>query len=110
MRQRAALLRTYLFSSDIMLLDMSPSQPWMPSPGPTCTTGCLGLLKKLNSSVLFITHDIDELYSCLIGSISFRQASQDKGRDRDSFILAKDKEVTTTQLFNDIKKYILEIF
>ena len=59
MRQRAALLRTYLFSNDIMLLDepfggldaitRRKMQQWL-----------LGVLQKLQASILFITHDIDE--------------------------------------------------
>ncbi|MBS4041391.1 MAG: ABC transporter ATP-binding protein [Flavobacteriales bacterium] len=59
MRQRAALLRTYLFSNDIMLLDepfggldaitRRRLQQWL-----------LEVLQKLQASILFITHDIDE--------------------------------------------------
>lgn len=59
MKQRAALLRTYLFAEDIMLLDepfgsldaitRRKMQLWL-----------LGILEKLKASVLFITHDIDE--------------------------------------------------
>ncbi len=59
MRQRAALLRTYLFADDIMLLDepfgnldaitRRKMQLWL-----------LEILEKINASVLFITHDIDE--------------------------------------------------
>lgn len=59
MRQRAALLRTYLFSNDIMLLDepfggldaitRRKMQQWL-----------LEILQNLQASILFITHDIDE--------------------------------------------------
>ncbi|MEL7597579.1 MAG: ABC transporter ATP-binding protein, partial [Clostridiaceae bacterium] len=59
MKQRAALLRTYMFSKDIMLLDepfgaldaitRSKMHFWL-----------LDVIKKLNSTVLFITHDIEE--------------------------------------------------
>lgn len=59
MRQRAALLRTYLFSEDIMLLDepfggldaitKRKMQQWL-----------LSVLDNLKASILFITHDIDE--------------------------------------------------
>src|SRR4030042_1146040 len=59
MKQRAALLRTYLFADDIMLLDepfgsldaitRRKMQLWL-----------LGILEQLKTSVLFITHDIDE--------------------------------------------------
>ncbi|HWP97868.1 MAG TPA: ABC transporter ATP-binding protein [Syntrophomonadaceae bacterium] len=59
MRQRAALLRTYLFTSDIMLLDepfagldaitRRKMQLWLKD-----------LCKNYQPSVLFVTHDIDE--------------------------------------------------
>lgn len=59
MRQRASLLRTYLCSSDILLLDepfggldaitRARLQDWL-----------LELLGRLDVSVLFITHDIEE--------------------------------------------------
>lgn len=59
MRQRAALLRTYLFSKDIMLLDepfggldaitRRKMQQWL-----------MEVLSELKASIIFITHDIDE--------------------------------------------------
>ncbi|MGI6703945.1 MAG: ABC transporter ATP-binding protein [Clostridia bacterium] len=59
MRQRAALLRAYMFKSDIMLLDepfggldaitRRKMQQWL-----------LQVIEKLGSTILFITHDIDE--------------------------------------------------
>jgi ABC-type nitrate/sulfonate/bicarbonate transport system ATPase subunit len=59
MRQRAALLRTFLFADDIMLLDepfgsldaitRHKMQMWL-----------LEILEKIKASILFITHDIDE--------------------------------------------------
>lgn len=59
MRQRAALLRTYLFSKDIMLLDepfggldaitRRKMQQWL-----------MEVLSQLKGSILFITHDVDE--------------------------------------------------
>jgi ABC-type nitrate/sulfonate/bicarbonate transport system ATPase subunit len=59
MRQRAALLRSYLFANDILLLDepfasldaitRSKMHKWL-----------LNLHKRLISSILFITHDIEE--------------------------------------------------
>ncbi len=59
MRQRAALLRTYLFADDIMLLD----EPFGSLDAITRHRMQLWLLdiwEKINASVLFITHDIDE--------------------------------------------------
>lgn len=59
MRQRAALMRTYMYKSDIILLDepfggldaitKSKLQDWL-----------LSILPKLKASMLFITHDIEE--------------------------------------------------
>ncbi len=59
MRQRAALLRTYLFTSDIMLLD----EPFARLDAITRRKMQLWLKELCNSyqpSVLFVTHDIDE--------------------------------------------------
>lgn len=59
MRQRAALMRTYLYRQDIMLLDepfgaldaitRERLQDWLS-----------GLIASLNATVLMVTHDIDE--------------------------------------------------
>lgn len=59
MRQRAALLRTYLFSGDVALLD----EPF--SALDTLTKGemhrwYLDVMDKIKLSTVFITHDIDE--------------------------------------------------
>jgi len=59
MKQRVSLLRTYMFSKEIMLLDE-------PFGGLDAITRLkmqkylLEILKKIQGSVLFITHDIDE--------------------------------------------------
>lgn len=59
MRQRAALMRTYMFSRDVALLD----EPF--SALDTLTKGSmhrwyLNVMEKIRLSTLFITHDIDE--------------------------------------------------
>lgn len=59
MRQRAALLRTYMFSQDVALLD----EPF--SALDTLTKSAihkwyLEVMEKIHLSTLFITHDIDE--------------------------------------------------
>ena len=59
MRQRAALLRTYLFSDNVALLD----EPF--SALDTITKGkihswYLDVMEKINLTTLFITHDINE--------------------------------------------------
>lgn len=64
MKQRAALLRTYLFSSEIWLLD----EPFASLDAITkkkMHQWLVNMLKELRPTVLFITHDIDEaLYLC----------------------------------------------
>jgi len=59
MRQRAALLRTYLFTSDIMLLD----EPFGSLDAITRRKMHVWLIDIFNNykpSILFVTHDIDE--------------------------------------------------
>lgn len=64
MRQRAALLRTYLFSSSIWLLD----EPFAALDAITkrkMHTWLIQVLGQFQPTVLFITHDVDEaLYLC----------------------------------------------
>ena len=64
MRQRAAMLRTYLFSSDILLLD----EPFASLDAITkrkLHLWLIGVFYELCPTVLFITHDVDEaLYLC----------------------------------------------
>lgn len=59
MRQRAALLRTYLFSDGVALLD----EPF--SALDSITKGAmhqwyLSIMEKINLATIFVTHDIDE--------------------------------------------------
>jgi len=59
MKQRAALLRTYLFSEKVALLD----EPFSALDMMTRTAvheWYLGIMEKIKLSTLFITHDIDE--------------------------------------------------
>ena len=59
MRQRAALLRTYLFSHEVALLD----EPFSALDAITKSSihgWYLGVMRKINLSTLFITHDVDE--------------------------------------------------
>ena len=59
MRQRAALLRTYLFSADVALLDEPFSALDMLTKG-AVHSGYLDVMERIRRSTLFITHDIDE--------------------------------------------------
>lgn len=59
MKQRAALLRTYMFSEKVALLD----EPFSALDMMTKTSvheWYLGVMEKIKLSTLFITHDIDE--------------------------------------------------
>ncbi len=107
MRQRAALLRTYLCSSDVLLLDepfggldaitRARLQDWL-----------LVTLAKLNVSVLFITHDIEEaLYlSDRIYVLSDRPAVIRKEFKTD-FPRPRNRELLADPEFGQLK---LEIF
>ncbi len=107
MKQRAALLRTYMFSKDIMLLDepfgaldaitRSKMHFWL-----------LDVIKKLNSTVLFITHDIEEaiFLSDRIYILSDKPA-RIKEEVEVNLENRTNKDIVTTKEFNDIKRRIL---
>ena len=109
MRQRAALLRTYMSSQDIILLDepfggldaitKRKMQYWL-----------LDVLDKLKASVLFITHDIEEalLLSDRIYILSQRPATI-KGEMAVSIPKPRSRDVVTSVEFNRLKKEIIEI-
>jgi len=59
MRQRAALLRTYMFSSEVALLD-EPFSALDTLTKREMHKWYLGVMEKIKLSTLFITHDIDE--------------------------------------------------
>ena len=59
MRQRAALLRTYLFSHDVALLD-EPFSALDTITKSAMHSWYLKVMEKIKLSTLFITHDIDE--------------------------------------------------
>lgn len=108
MRQRAALLRTYMFNSDIMLLDepfggldaitRRRMQEWL-----------MGVIASINSTILFITHDIDEaiFLSDRIYLFSKRPATVcrvfDVGIER-----PRGNRTFTSPEFNSLKEQILE--
>ena len=59
MRQRAALLRTYLLSQDVALLD-APFSALDTLTKSAIHRWFLGVMEQIHLSTLFITHDIDE--------------------------------------------------
>jgi ABC-type nitrate/sulfonate/bicarbonate transport system ATPase subunit len=109
MRQRAALLRTYLFSNDIMLLDepfggldaitKRNMQKWL-----------LDMLDNLKSSILFITHDIDE---AIFLSDRIYIFTERPARIKDMLTVSikrpRDKKTFTSKDFNLMKEKILNI-
>lgn len=109
MRQRAALLRTYMFSNDIMLLDepfggldaitKRNMQHWL-----------LRVLENLNASILFITHDIDEaiFLSDKIYVLSERPAKVKAVFDV-NIPRPRNIKTFTSKTFNELKESILNI-
>ena len=120
MRQRAALLRTYMFSSDVALLD----EPFSALDAITkhkMQTWYLNIMKEIKMSTLFITHDIDEAILItdriyiLAGSpgkiIKEIEVKIDrKGRDNEEISMSEEfinykKEILKYLIKNDIMKY-----
>ena len=107
MRQRAALLRTYMFSRDIVLLD-EPFGGLDAITRAKMQTWLLQVIAKIKPSVLFITHDIEEaIYlSDRIYVLSARPAKI-KEEVQISLPRPRKREIVITAQFNRIKKHIL---
>jgi ABC-type nitrate/sulfonate/bicarbonate transport system ATPase subunit len=108
MRQRAALLRTYLFSGDVALLD----EPF--SALDTLTKSAihrwyLDVMEQIRLSTLFITHDIDE---AILLSDRIYLLSGQPGRVTDEIVISRPKprgaDFPLSMEFLDYKKRILE--
>ena len=109
MRQRAALLRTYLFARDIMLLD----EPFGSLDAITRRKMQLWLLdiwERIRASVLFITHDIDEaiFLSDRIYLLSRRPAIVREIFDVDIKRPRSSKTFTSVE-FNSLKEKIINL-
>ena len=109
MRQRAALLRTYLSSQGVALLD----EPF--SALDTITKGqmhtwYLDIMEKIKLSTIFITHDIDE--AILLSNRIYIMTGA-PGRIRDEIVIERPrtdrKDFNLTQEFLDYKKTVLKI-
>ncbi|WP_411682062.1 ABC transporter ATP-binding protein [Clostridium thailandense] len=109
MRQRAAFLRTYMTSSNIMLLDepfgaldaitRSKMQTWL-----------LDVIKDLNSTILLITHDIEEaIYLSNKIYILSDKPAYIKGKICVDLPQNRTKDLITSDKFIDIKKQILNL-
>ena len=108
MRQRAALLRTYLFSQDVALLD----EPF--SALDTLTKSgihrwYLDVMERIKLSTFFITHDIDE--AILLSDRIYLLTGQ-PGRIADEIAIKEPKprrgDFNLTTEFLEYKKEILE--
>jgi len=109
MRQRAALLRTYLFSQDVALLD----EPF--SALDTLTKSAihkwyLDVMEKIRLSTLFITHDIDE---AILLSDRIYLLSGSPGEITGEIIIREPKprrdDFNLTAEFLEYKRRILEL-
>lgn len=107
MRQRAALLRTYMFSNDVALLD----EPF--SALDTITKGeihrwYLDVMEKIRLSTLFITHDMDE--AVLLSDRIYLLGSK-PGTIIDEIIIDEPKprrsDFNLTEKFLEYKKQLL---
>ncbi|WML33056.1 ABC transporter ATP-binding protein [Clostridium sp. OS1-26] len=109
MKQRAAFLRTYMTSNNIMLLDepfgaldaitRGKMQNWL-----------LNVIKDLRSTILFITHDIEEaIYlSNRIYILSDKPACI-KGEIEVDLPKNRTKDMITSEKFVAIKKQVLDL-
>ena len=108
MRQRAALLRTYLFSQDVALLD----EPF--SALDTLTKSgihrwYLDVMERIKLSTFFITHDID---AAILLSDRIYLLTGQPGRIADEIVIKEPKprraDFNLTTEFLEYKKMILE--
>lgn len=108
MRQRAALLRTYMFSNEIALLD----EPF--SALDTITKSAihrwyLDVMEEIKLSTLFITHDIDE---AILLSDRIYLLTGSPGQITDEIIIKEPKprrkDFNLTSQFLEYKKTIIE--
>ncbi len=107
MRQRAALLRTYLFSKNIMLLD-EPFSKLDTITKSHMHTWYLNVREKLKSTTLFITHDIDE--AILLSDRIYILSGKPATLTTEIKISTKEKRneaFTTSETFIKYKKEIL---
>lgn len=109
MRQRAALLRTYLFSGEVALLD----EPF--SALDTMTKGAMhqwymSVMERIHLSTLLITHDIDE--AILLSDRIYVLAGQ-PGKIRDEICIDREKprnsDFILTEEFLSYKKQIMAL-
>ncbi|MFZ2330429.1 MAG: ABC transporter ATP-binding protein [Atribacterota bacterium] len=107
MRQRAALLRTYMFSRDIVLLDepfagldaitRSNMQSWL-----------MQVADKVKATILFVTHDIEEaIYLSDRIYVLTERPARIKEEVKIQLSRPRERDIVTSTQFNRIKKHIL---
>jgi len=108
MKQRAALLRTYMSSTDIMLLD----EPFGALDAITRTKmhyWLIDVIKELKATIIFITHDIEE---AIFLSDRIYVLSDKPATIKEEIVVDlpknRTKDIVTSEKFNEIKKSILQ--
>ena len=108
MRQRAALLRTYLGSQGVALLD-EPFSALDTITKSQIHTWYLDIMEKIDLSTIFITHDIDE--AVLLSNRIYIMTGA-PGQIRDEIVIDRPrndrKDFNLTQEFLSYKKQILK--
>lgn len=109
MRQRAALLRTYLFSHEVALLD-EPFSALDAITKASIHRWFLDVMQTIHLSTLFITHDIDE---AIVLSDRIYILNGSPGKITAEIAVASPKprreEFLVSQEFMDYKRRILEL-
>ena len=109
MRQRAALLRTYMFSQDVALLD-EPFSALDTLTKSTIHKWYLDVMDKIQLSTLFITHDIDE---AILLSDRIYLLSGSPGRITEEIVIREEKprmeDFNLTPEFLEYKRKILSL-
>lgn len=108
MRQRAALLRTYLFSNEVALLD-EPFSALDTITKSNIHRWYLDVMDKIKLSTIFITHDIDE---AILLSDRVYILSGSPGKITKEIVIKekkpRDKNFNVSEEFIQYKKEILE--
>ena len=109
MRQRAALLRTYLFSQDVALLD-EPFSALDTFTKRSIHQWYLDVMEKIQLTTLFITHDIDE---AILLSDRIYLLSGNPGRIAAEIVIQEPKprreDFSLTPEFLEYKREILSL-
>ena len=109
MRQRAALLRTYMFSKDVALLD-EPFSALDTITKSSMHKWYLNVMEQIHLSTLFITHDIDE---AILISDRICLLSGSPGKIAGEIIIKEPKprrgDFNLTEEFLEYKRLILSL-